>query len=164
MPGLMKDEARRQARLALSKGDAVQQIGADRVLEPNDSVVAFDIKTQEGEDLYLVADYTARRPDPELQNMDIAPASPLREGVKFLKIDTVEGRPIEFQYFYKEGQLVSINITTPPPSVPMDGEYLETLTVKSKAGHPIIFTFQWEKGELKGVRVEPATNPFGEVK
>jgi len=163
-PGLMKDEARRQMHLLMAKGDAVQEIGADRQLDPVMSVVAYELKTSGGGDLLLVADYTARRPDPELQNLDIMPKDPVRDGIKSLKLESNEKRPIEFAYLYKDGKIESVNISVPPPAVTSAEESAEILTVPSAGGHIVNFTLTWKGGELKGVRVEPAVNPFSEVK
>ena len=163
-PGLMKDEATRQMHMLMAKGDAVQEVGADRQLDPVMSVVVYEIKTASGEDLLLVADYTARRPDPELQNLDIMPKDPVRDGIKSLRLESNEKRPIEFAYLYKDAQIESINISAPPPAVTSAEESAEVLTVPSVSGHIVNFTLTWKGGELKGVRAEPAQNPFGEVK
>ncbi len=163
-PGLMKDEVKRQTHMLMAKGDAVQEIAADRQLDPVMSIVVYEMKTSGGGDLLLVADYTARRPDPELQNLDIMPKDPVRDGIKSLKLESNEKRPIEFAYLYKDGQIESINISATAPAVTSAEESTENLTVPSVSGHIINFTLTWKGGELKGVRAEPAQNPFGEVK
>jgi hypothetical protein len=160
----IKEELLRQVRALLNMSASVRQAGSDRQIDPEASVVAYDIKTEEGEDLWMITDYTGRRPDPELQNMDITPQRALRDGVKTLTVQTDTGRPIEFQYYYKAGERVSVNISVPPPAGQSGAEYEETLTITSKGGYVIRFVFYWKGGELKGVRAEPVVNPFSEVK
>ena len=162
-PGRITEEVVRQVGELLAKGDAVRQMAADRRLDEVMSVVAYDMRTMEGEDLLMVTDYTGRRPDPELQDMDIAPARPIREGVKILRLATDKERPIEFQYHYKDGERMSVNIAVDPPAGAGEGDIQEVLNVRSKGGHVVAFTFYWQNGQLKGVRAEPAVNPFGEV-
>lgn len=139
---------------------AEEGIKADNVIDLAGSRVSYDIKTTEGEDLIVTADYAKTRPNPEIENMDIAPLNAINEGTKKFKIATKEGAPIELQYVYARGERVGMKISAEPANPSSDAEYPQVLSVESKAGHIINFTFIWQGKELKEVRIEPQENPF----
>lgn len=141
---------------------AEESVKADRLVDLSESIVSYDIKTAEGEDLLLTADYnTSVRPAPELENMDIVPQTPIKDGTKSFTIPTKEGAPINIQYTFSGNDLSGMKISTAPSNPASDGEYSQILSVVSKAGYTINFTFIWQGGELKEVRIEPSVNPFG---
>ena len=119
-----------------------------------------------GEYIRVVMDYSSNRPSPDLQNIDIVPHRPINDGILPLKVGTKEKKPITFQYFYRQGKFVNIKISTDRPKKVQDNEaeYEETLTVISKGGYELRFTFKWKGQEAKGVRVEPVINPYSEVR
>lgn len=133
---------------------------ADRVVNFSESIVSYDIKTAEGEDLLLTADYTSARPNPELENMNIVPQNLVNEGAKLFTIQTKEKAPITIQYSFSGGELSDMKISAEPPSPESDGEYSQILSVESKAGYIINFIFIWQGKDLKEVRIEPSVNPF----
>ncbi len=139
---------------------AQENAKADRAVNFSESIVSYDIKTAEGEDLLLTADYTSARPNPELENMNIVPQSSMSEGTKSLTIQTKEKTPITIQYSFSDGGLSDMKISAEPPSPELDGEYSQVLSVESKAGYIINFTFIWQGKDLKEVRIEPSINPF----
>lgn len=139
---------------------AQENVKADRVVDMAESVVSYDIKTIEGEDLSLTADYASSRPNPEIENMDIVPRGLAGEGVKSLTIQTKEGAPITIEYSFAFGERTDMKISTKPSNPASDGEYSQILSVESKAGYVINFTFIWQGGDLKEVRIEPMINPF----
>lgn len=140
--------------------NAQAKIKADTVVDTAESKVSYDIKTSEGEDLVLTADYVSGKPDPELENMDIAPKDPIDEGTKVFKIMSKEGAPIEIQYSYRGGERAGMKIFTEPTNPSSDTEYYQVLSVESKGGYIIHFTFIWQGKDLKEVRIEPLVNPF----
>jgi len=148
--------------LAFSAQGALAQddVKADRVVDLSESIVSYDIKTAEGEDLLLTADYTAIRPSPELENMDIVPQSSISEGTKIFTLQTKEKTPITIQYSFSGGERSDMKISAVPSNPTSDGEYPQILSVESKGGYTIIFTFIWQGGDLKEVRIEPLVNPF----
>lgn len=139
---------------------AEEKVNADRVVDIAASRVSYDIKTAEGEDLVLTADYAPARPNPELENMDIAPRSALSGGTRAFKIFTKEGFPIEIQYVYENGERAGMKISAEPSDPSSDAEYSQVLSVESKGGHIIKFTFIWQGKDLKEARIEPLINPF----
>ena len=139
---------------------AVDDVKADRVLDLSESMVSYDIKTDEGEDLLLTADYTPTRPNPELENMDITPQNLIKEGRKSFTIQTKEKTPIVIQYSFSGGVRSDMKISAEPSNPASDAEYSQILSVESKGGYTINFTFIWQGGDLKEVRIEPSVNPF----
>jgi hypothetical protein len=165
-PEEAKNLMKKQVGLLLTKGAEVQKVEADSVIVPEKSIVGYDIRSSDGDYLRVVADYSSFRPEPELQKIEIIPHRPISDGILPLKVETKEKRPIKFQYFYRQGQLVNMKISADPPkeALKKDKEYEETLSVVSRGGYVIRFMFQWKDGEAKGIRVEPAVHPYGEVK
>jgi hypothetical protein len=159
--GLMK----KQVGLLLAKAEAVRKVEADEILVPAKSVIGYELRATDGARLRMIVDYSSFRPSPELQDVDIVPASPIADGILPLKVMAKEKKPITFQYFYREGQFVNIKISTarPKEASGKGKEYDETLTVVSRDGYVIKFTFQWKNGEAKGIKIEPAVHPYGEV-
>jgi hypothetical protein len=170
---------KKEVAMLLAKGDAVQKVDADGVLNPSRSTVGYDVKATDGQYLRIVFDYSSERPDPVIQRIDIVPHRPVKDGILQLKVQTKEKKPIKFQYYFKNGQFVNIKISTepPPPAAPAakgpaagpktdkaEKPDEETLTAKSVGGYAIKFTFSWKDGEIKGVRAEPAVNPYGAIK
>lgn len=137
-------------------------VKADNVIDIAESRVSYDIKTASGEDIVITADYVpgARGTTPEIENMDISPRSPINGGTRAFKVITKEGVPIEIQYSYAGGERTGIKISTKPPNPSSDEEYPQVLSVESKGGYIINFTFIWQGKDLKEVRVEPLVNPF----
>ncbi|MBN2453113.1 MAG: hypothetical protein JXB40_02470 [Candidatus Omnitrophica bacterium] len=148
------------AILAVYPAYAGQGVIADRLVDPSKSVVSFDIATAEGEDLTLTADYSSERPSPEPENMEIMPPGAIKEGTRSFTIRSKEGVPVNIQYLYGGGEMISMRISTESPNPASDAEYLQILSVESRAGHIINFTFVWQGDELKEVRIEPLINPF----
>jgi len=165
-PEEAKDVMKKEVGLLLAKGAEVQKVEADGVIVPGKSVVSYDIRSSDGDYLRMVADYSSFRPEPELQKIEIVPHRPISDGILPLKVQTREKKPVKFQYFYKEGQLVNMKISADPPKEALrkDKEYEETLSVVSRGGYVIRFMFQWKDGETKGIRVEPAVHPYGGVR
>ena len=154
-----------QVGLLLAKAAETMKVNADAVIVPKRSIIAYDLRALNGEYVRVVMDYSSNRPNPDLQNIDIVPHRPIADGILPLKVRTTEKRTITFQYFYRQGQFVNIKISTDrPKDAAKDAEYDETLTVVSKGGHELRFTFKWKDGETKGVRVEPVVNPYGDVR
>lgn len=139
---------------------AEEGVKADRVVDLSESIVSYDIKTVEGEDLLLTADYTQARPNPELENMDIVPQGLIKEGTKSFTIPTKENTPINIQYSFSGGERSGMKISAQPSNPTSDAEYSQILSVESKGGYTINFTFIWQGGDLKEVRIEPLANPF----
>jgi len=139
---------------------AEEKVSADRVVDIAASRVSYDIKTAEDEDIILTVDYTSERPNPELENMDIVPQGAVKDGTRVFRIQTKEGSPIEIQYVYENGERVGMKISAEPSDPSSDAEYSQVLSVESKGGYIIKFTFIWQGKELKEVRIEPLINPF----
>ncbi|MCX5678745.1 MAG: hypothetical protein NTY76_06525 [Candidatus Omnitrophica bacterium] len=135
-------------------------IKADNVIDITESKVSYDIKTAEGEDLVVTADYASGSASPEIENMDIFPRNSINEGIKAFTVTTKEGVPIEIQYAYSGGERVGVKISTKPSHPSSDSEYAQVLSVESKGGYIIKFMFVWQGKDLKEVRVEPLVNPF----
>ncbi len=164
--GLIK----RQVGLLLAKGGEAATANADEVIVPQRSVVAYDIRSMNGEYIRVVMDFFSNRPGPDLQNIDIVPHRPITDGILPLKVMSKEKKPITFQYFYRQGQFVNIKISADRPKEASGkaaagaAEYEETLSVVSKGGYELRFTFKWKDGEAKGVRAEPVVNPYSEIR
>lgn len=139
---------------------AEENVSADKIIDIAESKVSYDIKTVGGEDLVITADYASGGANPEIENMDISPRSFISEGTKVFEIATKEGAPIEIQYSYSGGERVGIKVSAEPSNPSLDEEYSQVLSVESKGGHIINFTFIWQGKDLREVRVEPLVNPF----
>jgi hypothetical protein len=139
---------------------AEEGVKADNLIDLAGSRVSYEIKTDRGEGLIITADYAKTRPNPEIENMDIAPLNAINEGTKEFKLATKEGIPIELQYVYARGERVGMKIYAEPSNPSSDAEYPQVLSVESNAGYIINFTFIWQGQELKEVRIEPQKNPF----
>lgn len=165
-PGEAAELIKRQVGLLLSKGMETEIVNADTIIVPQRSVIGYDIRAMNGEYIRVVMDYSSNRPSPDLQNIDIVPHRPITDGILPLKVMSREKKQITFQYFYRQGQFVNIKISTdrPKEASGKDAEYEETLSVVSKGGYELRFTFKWKDQEAKGVRVEPIINPYGEVR
>jgi len=133
---------------------------AGGIIDIAGSRASYDIKTVEGEDLVITADYARMRPDPEIENIDIAPRNPSSEGTRVFRIMTREGVPIEIQYLYAGDKCVEIKISAEPSNTSSDAEHSQVLSVEARSGHIINFTFIWQGKELREVRIEPMVNPF----
>lgn len=169
-PGEAAELIKRQVGMLLAKGIEALTVNADAVIVPQRSVVGYDIRSMNGEYIRVVMDYSSNRPGPDLQNIDIVPHRPIADGILPLKVMSKEKREITFQYFYRQGQFVNIKISTDRPkeasgkAAAGGAEYEETLTVTSKGGYELRFTFKWKDQEAKGARVEPVINPYGDVR
>jgi hypothetical protein len=150
---------KKQVADLLAHGAEVAMVSADTVIVPQRSVVGYDIQAMNGEYIRVVLDYSSNRPMPDLQNIDIVPHRPITDGILPLKVMSKEKKQITFQYFYRQGQFVNIKISTDRPK-----EDEETLSVVSRGGYELRFTFKWKGEEPEGVRVEPVINPYGEVR
>lgn len=137
-----------------------ENIKADNVIDITESKVSYDIKTARGEDLVITADYASGPAGPEIENMDISPGSPINDGTRLFTVITKESVPIEIQYSYSGGERAGIKISTKPPNPSSDSEYSQILSVESRGGYIINFTFIWQGKDLKEVRMEPLVNPF----
>lgn len=135
-------------------------IKADNVIDAANSKVSYDIRTARGEDLIITADYSSDPAKAEIENMDISPLSPINEGTKVFTVVTKEGVPIDIQYSYSGGERTGIKISAKPSNPSSDAEYPQILSVESKGGYTINFTFIWQGKDLKEVRIEPLINPF----
>jgi hypothetical protein len=169
-PGEAAELIKRQVGLLLAKGVETATVNADALIVPQRSVVAYDIRAVNGEYIRVVMDYSSNRPAPDLQNIDIVPHRPITDGILPLKVMSKEKKEITFQYFYRQGQFVNIKISTDRPKEASGkaasgaAEYEEALTVTSKGGYELRFTFKWKDGEAKGVRAEPVVNPYSDVR
>lgn len=156
----LKKTIRDQAGALLAKSGEVQKVEADAAVDRVKSVVGYDIATLDGKGIKILADYTARRPNPELQNVDILPSAGLQGVSGTVKISSREGKDIEIIFTYADSQLKMVNVNTKP----IEGlSGTETLSVLSKDEYVINFVFFWDKGALKSVKVEPSLNPYGEI-
>lgn len=169
-PGEAAELIKKQVGMLLAKGMETATVNADVVIVPQRSVVGYDIRSTNGEYIRIVMDFFSNRPGPGLQNIDIVPHRPIADGILPLKVMSKEKKQITFQYFYRQGQFVNIKISTDRPkeasgkATAEAAEYEETLTVTSKGGYELRFTFKWKDGEAKGVRAEPVVNPYGDVR
>ncbi len=157
-PAEAKRTIRKHLSPLLEKAEGLRKVMADGIANPVMSTVIFEIKSVEGEDIKITADYTAKRPNPKLQNLTILPLKPLDNGKKKLKIKSKEGKIIEIDCFYKNGSLESIHLDTVRP--PLKGETEEIFFVGSKGGYLIKFTFRFKDGIILLVTVEPKVNPY----
>lgn len=139
---------------------AFAALKADNMVDQSKAIVSYDLKTNEGVDLVLTADYSFARPIPDLENMDIAPKDPIRDGTRTFTLRSKEGTPVTIEYTYKNGERVGMKISSQPSNPASDAEYSQILSVESKAGYSISFTFIWQGSDLKEVRIEPSVNPF----
>jgi hypothetical protein len=139
---------------------ADENIKADNVIDAAGAKVSYDIKTSEGEDLVITADYASPSARAEIENMDIFPRGSASEGIKTFTLATKEGTPIEIQYLYSGPERAGMKISAKPSHPSSDSEYAQVLSVESKGGYIIKFMFVWQGKDLKEVRVEPLVNPF----
>ena len=146
--------------ISAGTSSAAENIKADNVVDPAESMVSYKIRAAGGEDLVITADYAQTRPNPEIENMDISPLDAVNEGARTFKIVTKEGIPIEIQYVYARGERVGMKISAEPSNPSSDAEYPQILSVESSGGYIINFTFVWQGKDLKEVRIEPQINPF----
>ncbi len=146
--------------ISAGTSSAAENIKADNVVDPAESMVSYKIRAAGGEDLVITADYAQTRPNPEIENMDISPLDAVNEGARTFKIVTKEGIPIEIQYVYARGERVGMKISAEPSNPSSDAEYPQILSVESSSGYIINFTFVWQGKDLKEVRIEPQINPF----
>lgn len=165
-PDSAKDLAGKQVSKLLKKSADTGKVLADGVIFPPRSVVGYDIRASDGNYLRVVIDYSSNRPFPDPQKVEIIPHSPRTDGILPFTVKTREGKPIRVQFFYRGGQFINMKISTdPPPSDPEKGdEREETLSVVSRGGYLLRFTFHWKGGEVSGIRIEPEVNPYGEVR
>ncbi len=155
---------REQIKSLLGKEGLIRKVEADAVINSVISTVRYDIQSLEGEDIYIKADYTSKRPDPPLQSLEIISSAGLREGEKALIVRSRENKNIEMRFFYKNGRLEGLQLYTVPPQGAQDAGLQETLSVLSKGSYCLTFIFEWSKGKLQGVKVEPLINPYCEVR
>jgi hypothetical protein len=154
-----------QAARLLSRSADVMKVAADRVMVPSRSEVGYEVRTVDGNYLQVFVDYSSNRPAPDVQKVDIVPRKPRADGILPLIVKTKEGKPVKFQFFYRGGGLVNMKISADPPQgLGKDEEREETLTMVSAAGYEIRITFGWKGGQTAGIRIEPAANPYGEIK
>ena len=102
---------------------AAEGVKADKLLDLSESIVGYDIKTVEGEDLILMADYTSSRPNPELENLNITCQGGMKDGTKSFTIQTKENIPINIEYTFSGGDISGMKISTKPSNPASDGEY-----------------------------------------
>lgn len=154
---------RKQIKSLLDKEGAIRKVEADAVIDQAMSTVRYDVLSLEGEDIYIKADYTSKRPDPPLQSLEIISSVGLTEGEKALIVRSRENKNIEMRFFYKNGKLKGLQLYTVPPQGAQGTGLQETLSVLSKGSHVITFIFEWAKGELQSVKIEPLINPYEEI-
>jgi hypothetical protein len=159
-----ENTVRKQISSLLSKEELIRKTEADVVINPVMSTVRYDIRSLKGEDIYIKADYTSKRPDPPLQSVEIVSNAGPTEKEKVLIVRSRENKNIEMSFFYKNSRLESLQLYTTPPQGAQGEGFREALSVLSKDNHVITFIFEWSKGKLQEVRVEPLINPYYEVR
>lgn len=157
-PAEAKRAIRKHLYLLLKKAEGLRKVMADGIANPIMSIVTFDIKSVEGEDIRITADYASKRPNPKLQNVSIDPLKPLDNGKKRLKIKSEEERIIEIDCSYRNGSMENVLVDTVPLS--LKGEAEEVFFVRSKGGYLIKFVFRFKDGIILLVKVEPKVNPY----
>ncbi len=163
-PEQAQKTVRRQVRTLLGKLEAVRKVNADTIVNPAMSTVQYDIASMEGEDIYITADYTSTRPNPPMQNASINAKTGLKDGEKVLRLRSRENRNIDVGFLYKNGKQENAWLNTNSSQCAQDAGFQETLSVVSKMGYVLNFTFEWSKGKLQGVKVDPLVHPYGEIR
>lgn len=133
---------------------------ADRIVDEESSRVEYFIRTTEGMDIAILVHYTNKRPDPEILEVFIQPPESVdKNGTTKFSVMSVERKPIDIEFMYKDGNLRGITVDTAIPETSKKKQR-QILTVKSNSGYALEFGFAWQDGEPIAVMITPKINAY----
>jgi hypothetical protein len=158
----LNKEVREKTGSLLSRMLKGMRVYADKLTDKELSKVVYEVMSVDRQVIGIEMDFTGTRPNPEVQNVRIIPPEGLDANKSTtLKIRSQEGKAIDIAFNYKTGQLDSILVNAKIPDPSSSAAQKEVLTVKSRMGYLLAFTFEWNGKEMKSVRLDPKVNPFG---
>lgn len=158
----LNDEVQKSTRSLLNKILRGIRICADKLTDKKWSKVMYEVISVDRQWIGIEMDFTGTRPSPEIQNVRIIPPEGLDvNSATTLKVRSQEGKIIDIVFTYKMGQLDNIRVDTPMPDLSSDAEQREVLTMKSRAGYLLTFTFEWKNKAMQSAKIDPKVNPFG---
>lgn len=161
--GRLDAEMRKTVMDLLQKISRPAKIYADKLINAEKSVVTYLVKTADNREITVEMDYTGDRPAPQVQNVKILPPNGMRKnGVVAYQVKSDEGRIIDIEFAFKNGEADSVKVDTPIPDPSKETKQSEILTMKSCAGYALKFEFVWDKGEMQSAQIYPVLNPFGD--
>ena len=159
----LDDKVRKKVAHLLKKITEPVKVYADKLVSDKDSVVAYRVKAADNSDITINGNYTGDRPDPRVQDISILPPENVKkEGATTYQVKSVEGKPIDMEFAFRDGKLYSVKVDTPIPDPQDKSRQTEILTMKSDAGYALKFKFVWNNGDVESVQLDPELNPFGD--
>ena len=133
-------------------------IGADKIIDPQRSVVQYQLLSLSGKDVFVNVDYDDTHERIEHTLVFIKEE---KEGELYtVELPSKEGPVIKMTYLLLNGVLQEVEMDTDfrPPDSNTGGP--STLTTVSAAGHEITFNFYWNADGKADVVVIPTMNPY----
>jgi len=139
------------------------KVNADKLINVNNSVVQYRIKSLSGEDIMLNVDYDQKHEI--IQQVNIFLENERENGEYNLELLTKEGPKIKVKATYVNSATKNILIDTDYRPEDFNKVSSSLLTVLSKAGYEVVFRFDWGRnGEIRNVSISPKENPFSSIK
>ncbi|MBN2453290.1 MAG: hypothetical protein JXB40_03400 [Candidatus Omnitrophica bacterium] len=162
-PARMDAELRHAVRDLLKKASKSEKVYADKLTDAELSKVTYMVKSSDGKDIIVEADYTGDRPDPELQSLNLLlPDGADKDGVVKSMVKSLEGKAIGIEFSYNRGKPESVKVSASIPDPLNMDRQSEVLTIKSRGGYLLNIEFVWKDGLIESVRISPKVNPFSD--
>lgn len=148
----------------LEQGNQITQVDADEVIGGlGDKTVQYKLAKDSPGDILVKVRYRGDLPELAIADVTLSEENHPKDGEVSYSLSTDEGWAITITFWYTNSILYQAKLgTTYSPSPSGDAE--KVLTLKSKKGYPIDFTFIWKDEKLMMVKVRPRQNPYASVR
>lgn len=137
----------------LKRAEELIALDADKVINAEESIVQYRLPS-DSDDILATIDYD---PSQEVvENVYILIEADKSDGRHDFKLTAVEGSEITLSYLIEGGLIKDVDILTDLP----DEEIKKTLSIKSRGGHFVNFTFNKKKDKKTKIKITPSINPY----
>lgn len=157
----IKETIRGQVKRLIARAPSLAVVVADREIDPLNSTVAYDLRSESGEKFSVEVRFSSSRIDPGVEDVYIAAKDCAQGEARSLSVMTREKRRVEFRGTCWNGHFADVAVVAEAPAG--DGPAQEILTLESEGGHALSLVLNWKGAQLKAMRISPVSNPYGEV-
>jgi len=122
--------------------------------------VYYDFVSQSGDILRIRVQYEAATPTAEIHEVQFAPLEPKPDGEYVYNHLTSDSQKIIFTFVVKNYRLLWAQVETDYKPQSNVGEEQKVLSLKSRGGYVMLFTFSFNNGQYTGANIKPKINPF----
>lgn len=120
----------------------------------------YDFVSSNGEVVQISVVYESSAPTSNVQDLHFYPKERIPDGEYEYQYPSIEGNTIIFKFVVKDGYLEITKVDTDYKPITDSGNEDKVLTLKSRGGYEMLFTFSFNNGQYTGARIEPKINPF----